>query len=313
MAGPIDEILADSRIIAAKELRAKHAARARAAQVRYAKYSRLFVLATALAALAGALILYGAGADATGAAGSGQLVDVAVPDASNEALEAATLAPTSEKLATFLSNAVVRTVLFVLQVASLALAAFSAEMLRETRVGLEWFNERRAAEAGRIEIFDKIWSIAKTKGIEAQGAAFDYFVAEQLNKQIEFHEKAEQRHAAGAGRSAVVGATIAALIAATGAIGVGGSVWIALAALVGVLSPVLLNALRGWRESTLDREKSERYRKAWVDLTRLSGETSEASAALASGDPRKAEDLIAKVHDVMRAEHEGWTPTTAKP
>lgn len=80
----------------------------------------------------------------------------------------------------------------------------------------------------------------------------------------------------------------------------------------GVLAPILMNALRSWRESTLDREKSERYRTAWVELKRLSAEADAARRALEAGDPALARDLVGRVHAVMSAESEAWTPTTNK-
>ena len=287
----LNDILSDSRVAAISDLRRNHGDRARDAQMRYRRFSRLFIAATAAAALAGAMILYGAGGEAAGATPGG----------------------TSSRLVEWLAVPRVRTLLFVVQVASLAGAAYAAEMLRETRVGSDWMEERRQAETLRVDLFDQIMAAAAEQGPEAERAAFAHFAEEQLASQLHHHATAEATHRRSAGRSAVWGGLIAAVVAASGAAGVGGPGWIAIAALIGVIAPIALNALRTWRESSLDREKSARYRATWVELRRLSAELDAATRALDQGDPALARDLVARVHAVMRAEHEGWTPTGAKP
>jgi hypothetical protein len=309
MTAILDDVLADTRVTSARDLRERRAARARDAQARYRAFTKLFILATLFAAIAGALILYGAGVEATGAA----------PAASAETATAAAesvqsgAATRSGLLAKTLSRPWPRTLLFIVQVLSLAAAAYAAEMLRETRVHDDWLTERREAERGRVGLFDRIIEVAGERGMEAQKEAFEYFVTKQLDKQMKFHADADQRHRLSAGRSAVWGGLLAAGIAATGASGVGGPTWIAIAALVGVLAPILMNALRNWRESTLDREKADRYRATWDELSRLSADVGAARRALDKSDPQPALDLVRRVHDVMRAENEAWTPSTGKP
>lgn len=283
MAELLDEILADSRVKALRDLRESHAARARDAQASHKGNSKIFIAATAMAAVAGALILYGSGREAT---------------------EATDL--WSDILFKAFADGWLRNGLFVIEIVALAAAAYAAEMMRETRSGIEWYAERRAAEIGRVDLFDTIMALAADKGVDAEQEAFDYFAEKQLESQMSYHQKSEAKHRTMAGRSAVIGAVVAALIAATGASGIGGPHWIAIAAFVGVIAPVFLNTLQSWRDLTLDRQHSERYRATWAELTRLSADVDNCSIGLAAGDPKPARDLVKKVHSVMRAENESW-------
>ena len=103
----------------------------------------------------------------------------------------------------------------------------------------------------------------------ATATAFADFLGTQLDGQIDFYVRAEARHSGEARRTATLGAAAAALVAAggatAGASGVGGEIWIAVAAGIGVVAPILVNAVRSWQEATLDREKAERYRTAYAD------------------------------------------------
>ncbi|MGL4960930.1 MAG: hypothetical protein ACRC67_06840 [Inquilinus sp.] len=103
---------------------------------------------------------------------------------------------------------------------------------------------------------------------------------EQLAKQVSFYADAERRHRRSASRSTVWGGVIAVGAAATGAAGIGGTIWTAFA------------ALRSWRESTLDREKAERYRATWGAPKVLSGEVDMAKQKLAQGDTAAADGLV---------------------
>jgi hypothetical protein len=276
-------VLADSRVRTLRDLYDSHERRATAAQRVFRQFSTLFIVATALASVSGALILYGTGA--------GEADPV---------------------LQRWLAQQPVRLILFVVEVAALAAAAFAAEMRREQKNDTEWLAERRAAERCRIAIWERIMAVAAETGPDAERAAFDRFVEEQLGVQMSYYASAEARHKRSASRSTVIGAVTAAAIAATGAAGIGGELWVAVAAFVGVVSPVLLNALRAWRDDTLDSEKAERYRAAWTELKRLEARGDEVRRALDAGEPKSARDFIDQVHAVLRQEHENWTPTAAR-
>ncbi|MGL4960929.1 MAG: hypothetical protein ACRC67_06835 [Inquilinus sp.] len=114
------------------------------------------VIATSIAAIAGALILYGAGGEAA-------------TQAAAATTQAA--APSNNTLIAWLSGQGLRTLLFIVQVAALAAAAYAAEILRETEVTADWLTKRRAAEQGRAELFDHIMSVAAEKGLETKRRA----------------------------------------------------------------------------------------------------------------------------------------------
>lgn len=293
----ITELLADSRVASAADLRNAHARRARVAQSNYKNYSRLLVIAGALATIAGALILLSFGTAPTD--------------------ELQGQEKTLARLQELLSLDWLRTILFCIEVGSLAGAAFALEMLRSTRAGAEWLSERQAAEEGRVTLFETIRTVAQLRDEEStdpaeahewERAAFEHFVEEQLKNQLMFHERSDQKHSKAAGLSAFFGAIVAAVIAAAGATGIGGHLWIVFAAFVGVVAPVILNALRQWQDRTLDQEKTQAYRKTWSALKSLAGDVDAARRALAENNPHIARDLITKVHKVMRAENEVWRP-----
>jgi hypothetical protein len=292
MRDALAEILADPRVATIAALRADNAARARKAQADHRRYTIGFVIATGLAAISGALVLYGAGGE---------------PEASPTDI--------SQTLFAWLSARPLRSALFALQATSLGLAAFAGYKLRSVGGEGDWFKERRAAELGRADLYDAIMKIGAKKGPAFERAAFAGFLDKQLDGQIRYYAGAEARHGVQATRTATIGASIAALVAAGGATagisGAGSDVWVALAAGIGVVAPILVNAVRSWQEATFDREKAERYRTAKELLMRLKAESAEAAQALAQGDSAPARNLVAQVHSVMREENGAWMPAKA--
>ncbi len=299
-----DELLNDSEVRAVTEIRQRSADKARAAKKAYERSGVAFIVAGAVATIAGALILLGTGAD--GAKDAAEAASRA-----REALTPATLA----SVQWYLSQPVLRSVLFIIEILALAVAAYNAEFLRSSKSEFTWVSERREAEAGRITKHDTIMACAQARDAKNPGTwtyeqvAFAHFVTDQLNEQLNHYANKEKAASEGAWKTVRIGAILAAVVAGVGATGTIGQWWMVIGAFVGVIAPVLMHGLTKYRDMKLDREQSEASAASWKVLREIAGDVDAATAALAAGNPEPAREIVAKTHACMKAENEAWMPT----
>ena len=281
MAG--DRIADDARVRAIETRRLVDEDEAQAAQLAYRRCTALFVVCSALAGISSGLILYGEGA--------GQSLSQ----------------DTSQGI--WLSQTSVRQSLFVVQAISLFGAALGSALLGLRNYANRWQQARERAEAGRVAQHAMIMEIASRRSGPAVVQAFDHMVANLLHPQIDYYLSRSREHAASATRLAWVTAAVLGLVAASGAVGASWSGWVTVVALTGVVSPVILTALRSWQEQALNDEKSSRYKAIWSELALLSGEVELSRKLLESGDSKAAFSLAERLFATLRDEHQGFRAT----
>ncbi|MEM9779669.1 MAG: DUF4231 domain-containing protein [Pseudomonadota bacterium] len=275
--GKISAVLKDPRVEAAQDIFDRHDRAANRAQHTFKRFSLIFILATAVASLTAALILFGS------SAGEG----------------------TTDPIARFLGTPNTRNMLFIVEVAALAIAAFAAHIQETRQHSARWTRERRAAEACRIEIFDTILTVAAEHDAKMQLAAFDHFISKQLDGQIAYFSASEARHDNRSSRFAMIGAAAATIVAIAGISGLSDA-WLPLAAMAGVIAPIFLTALNSWRDTGNDEEKAGRYGEVWTALRRLKGQTGLVRADFEAGNSAALHTFAQQVHDVLSAEIMGW-------
>jgi len=277
----LDQVLRDPRVEAVQDIFSQHDKRSMSAQRTHRRFALMFIAATALASLAAALILL--------ATGAGEDAGANTP-------------------LTTISQPSLRYLLFAVEVVALAVAAFASHIQETRQYNITWDRERRLAEGCRIELFDTFLSVAKEGDIKLQGAAFDHFVSHQLDNQLRFYNDTGVRHEQRTWGFAVVGALVAAVVAAAGVGGISEH-WLPLAALIGVVAPVFLTALNSWQNTTNDQEKAQRYAQTWTSLRRLKGQTGIVRNKLSKGDVDQMLAFVAEVHNILRDENVGWQPS----
>lgn len=277
--GDIKTVLQDARVMAVQDIMDHHEASAQDAQKASRNFSLIFILATSVAALAAALILFGAGA----------------AEADN-----------AHPIAEFINRDTVRNLLYVIEVGALAATAFAAHVQETRQHSARWGAHRRNAEETRIELYDTILAVAAQGDQSTKTAAFEHFLTGQLDGQLRYFERGKTRHDKRASRFALYGALIAVAVAVAGYGGYSDK-WLPAAALAGVIAPIFLTALNSWRDSGGDAEKAARYSDVWTSLRRLKGQSIVVRDALTNGDDDAATAFVVEVHDVLRNEINVWT------
>jgi len=275
----MNEILKDARVTAIGDILDRHDRMAGEAQKAFKNFSYVFIAGTMIAALAAALLLFGSG----------------VADAENP-----------HPLAALMAGQQIQTLLFAIEVGALAIAAFAAHVQESRQHISRWSSERKKAEEARIEMAETIFAIAMDADTDKKLAAFDHFVADHLDGQIDYFAKRQAQHDKRASRFAIYGAVVAFFVAVAGVSGYSDA-WLPVAALLGVLAPILMTALNSWRDTGNDGDKAARYSDVWVQLRRLKGQSEETKKQLAGGDDKAGAAYVAAVNAVLRDELSNWT------
>jgi hypothetical protein len=281
MAG--DRIADDARVRAIETRRLVDEDEAQVAQLAYRRCTALFVVCSAIAGISSGLILYGEGA--------GQSLSQ----------------PATEGM--WLSHTPARQYLFAIQAISLFGAALGSALLGLRDYANRWQRARERAEAGRVAQHALIMEIAGQLGGPALIQAFDHLVSNLLQPQIGYYLSRSREHAASATRLAWVTAVVLGLVAASGAVGASWSGWVTVVALTGVVSPVILTALRSWQQQALSDEKSSRYKTVWSELVLIAGEVEMSRKLLESGDSKAAFSVAERLFATLRQEHQGFRAT----
>lgn len=281
MAG--DRIADDARVRAIETRRLADEDEAQAAQLAYRRCTALFVVCSAIAGISSGLILYGEGA--------GQSLSQ----------------PATEGI--WLSHTPVRRLLFAVQAIALFGAALGSALLGLRDYANRWQRARERAEAGRVGQHALIMELAGKRGGPALIEAFDHLVSNLLQAQIGYYLSRSREHAASATRLAWVTAVVLGLVAASGAVGANWSGWVTVVALTGVISPVILTALRSWQQQALSDEKSSRYKTVWSELILIAGEVEMSRKLLESGDDTAAFSLVKRLVATLKQEQQGFRVT----
>lgn len=302
-AAELHDILEDTRISGYFEMRAEASADAERAQSTFARMSLIAIIGAAMATLASALLLYGAGAGGEDAAAAA--ADAAAAVGAKDVAVAQALAEFVHKHRFFIIG---------VQVIGAFLAAFATYRLSAEDFVKKWTDNRRRAEELRRQIFTEMFNKVAAhedagKPPDENGAlsqVFEFFRRFQVDLQMRFYQKAALRSERSSSRLSWTAAGLAGLTGITGIIaGLGGAALV-IAAFLGIALPVMLSAAQSWRALNLFGDKTKAYGKARDELQTLALDVSNIRALAANGDKAKVREFVDKVHEVMANENTNW-------
>ncbi|MCV3272813.1 hypothetical protein [Roseobacter sinensis] len=282
----------DPRFREIKTRRAHAAAKARGAQAAYRRCMSAFVLATALSALLGGLLLLGF-------------------EASGERLEeggaSAGLVAQFQDLA-----AVYRTPLGILQALALGAAAVFAFLLNESRFAAKWIANRTKAEADRGVLYRTALEVAHGQGPEVFAHTGRYVYEAFVQGQMSYLRKAAADHESRSSRLALVGALVLGLGVVASSLGsLGSPSLVVIAAFLGVMSPALLAGVKSWREMSFDRERSSLHETTLHQLSPLSADAARLTQAADDGDLTAALEYVDEVIAVLTGDTQAFVNLAA--
>lgn len=273
------EITEDPRYRRVRDERERHAAVARASQAQYRWLTRVFVIASAIAAIAGGLVLYGT---------------EAAPDARNPLVRA------------LADGSAVRIGLIVVQGFGLAAAAGSGYLLGRREPGKRWVTARLKAEDGRLAIAERALQIAHEKGPEAFHEAGAWFIA-FLEGQLSHLDASARRRDRSALRGLIFAAVLTGLAALAGVLsGFESKTIVVVLAILGVGVPALTAAVEKWGEATADSKRAALHGETWTALNALRDDVPGFEAAVLAQDFDSAMIFANRVFAVLREDHTGF-------
>lgn len=273
------EITNDPRYRRAHDERERHAAEARSSQALYLRMTQIFVMASAIAAIAGGLVLYGT--DATPNTGDTTQVH-------------------------WLAGGTVRTGLIILQGLGLAAAAGSGYLLGRREPRKRWVSARLRAEDGRLTLAARALSIGHEKGADTFRQAGAWFIG-FMEDQLRHLDKSAQRRGNAAFRGIVVASMLAGLAALAAALtGFDSQTLVVALAIFGVSVPALTAAIEKWGEATADGKRADLHNASWSALNALRDDVPKFQAAVDSNDLDNAMAFADRVFQVLRNDHAGF-------
>lgn len=283
------QIFEDPKFKRAYNEREEHAAAARTAQDSYKAMMRLFIAATTITAILGALSLYG---------------DVK-PSAEAKVV--------GTHFKDYFSRDVVRVGLHVLQFVAVVVAGFSAFMMANRRYLDNWREHRKLAEEGRLKRAKVALEQGHAKGPVAFQAAGQFLVDDLVTGQIEWLTKAIEKHDKHSLWQTVVTGGVLAMaggapvLMAAGASGLSGlSGLVLFGALAAVVAPALIAGFRSWSDATGSAERVTLHKATKSMLRDAEGHRADLDAAIAAHDLAGALAYAEKVFAALRTDVEGF-------
>ena len=286
MTGLPPEITGNSRFRRVQDDRARDAAKARAAQALYLRLTRLFVIGSTVAAIAGGLVLYGAEAS---------------PDAESPLL-----------VRWLADGSPARIGLIVLQALGLAAAAGGGYLLGRREPGKRWIAARLRAEEGRLELARRALTIGHEAGPEAFRGAGTWFLS-FIEDQLRHLDTSARRR----DRASFYGLVLAALLAALGALasaltGFNSRTLVVVLAIFGVGVPALTAAVERWGEATAAGKRATLHENSLSALSALRDEAPAFNIAIDAHDLGGAMRFADRAFDILRKDHEGFSTIQGK-
>jgi len=276
-------ILTDPDYLHTYEQREQSAAVARAAQAAYRNLIAGFITSTCIAAVVGGLVLYGADAPLT-----------------SDAAQSATLKA-------FMASQPIQVTLRVVQALAVAAAAFCAFALNARDYATSWRENREKAESGRCERARVALRVGHTHGQVEFKAAGDWVIADLMDGQIKYLDKAIASHESRAFRLTLLGGAVIAVAAGGPIIAAAGlPPLVLIGALAAVVTPALLAGFKSWGEVTGSSDRV-RLHKATRDLLRdILRRRREFDQALAANDLAPVLAYVDEVCAALRTDVEGF-------
>lgn len=272
-------ITEDPRYARVHEERERHAAEARAAQARYLGFTRIFIIGSAVAAIAGGLVLYGT---------------------------EATVKPDNPVLVNLLADGPVRIALIILQGLGLAAGAGSGYMLGKRNPAKRWVSARLRAEDGRLQLAGRALKIGHEAGPDAFRLAGSWFVS-FIEGQLNHLDKSARSRDSASFRAMAFAAVLAALAALASVMtGFDSKTLVVILAIFGVGVPALTAAAEKWGEASADGERADLHKATWSALSALRDDLPAFQAAIDAHDLISAEEFADRVFVALRQDHEGF-------
>lgn len=142
--------------------------------------------------------------------------------------------------------------------------------------------------------------------------AFEFFRRYQLDLQIGFFNRSQERHGSTGTALAWATALLAGFAAAAGALGGRGGTALVVSAFLGIGVPILLSAAQSWQAANRDREKAAAYEKAAAALETIKLDLDAVRAGADRGEVAAVRDFVSRVHLVLTSENEAWVPAARK-
>ena len=256
--------------------------RARKAQLAFRTYTIVFIIMTAVAAIASGLVLYG--------------------------IEVAEVAEVAEAPSPMLLEAVrtgwVRTTLIWIMAISLAVVSFCEFMNQSRNYGKRHVENRVKAETLRWERERVALRLGHTRGV-LKGAAQNFLAF--IDEQIRHASMSTRRFSSIAWMSAILGAVLSAVAAFFGAIGIvkNPSV-IAYVALAGVCIPAITAAVKAWAEFEGGSRRMDIQTSTHEKLLEKKGESQRFRDAVEANDIDAASAYQEEVIDILKADLDGF-------
>lgn len=261
-----------------REVREHHAQKARDAKTWFIRLKAIVVIGTALAAIAGGLLLLGL---ETGAA--------------NDEVRLRVFADKDTRL-----------YLLLFQGLCLAAVTGSTVFLNRMDYPRQQVDSRLKAEEGRLSLARMTLEISHAAGPAVFGKAADWFGG-FIDGQIGHLKNSAEDHKA----ANLIVVIVIAVIAMVGTLGTAfagvDSYWIiALVALIGVLSPALNAALTSWGDATMSNERAKLHEASWLALSKVRGRDAELKAAVEQHNLEAALTYAEEAFTILRADHRGF-------
>lgn len=301
-AADLKSILELERVKTLFTMRTDASSKASNAQKSFKRATAAVIAGGALAAVASALLLYGAGS------GAGAATPAAPPEKINEWVLA------------WVSRS--RIEIIALQVLGLAVSAVAAVVLSQLKYADVWAENRKKAEGLRPDIFNTVLDEAQKRVKVQPGTpdpdgpicqAMEFFRRYQHQLQIAYYNEGSERHWSANVRWTWVAAGLAAVAAVIGPIGGLGSFAQAVGAFLGIAVPILIGSVQSWRVASGDSDKAAAYATAGAalqEIMRTEVDTVRERAAMADAAAVRA--YFDKVHLVMTTERDAWKATGTK-
>jgi len=289
-AGPLVRVLRTEGVKAARTLFGDADAEACSIQAEYRRYGVRFIVLTAIAAIAAAIVLY-------------------LPAAPNshETL------PVPREVADLL-----RYVFVGVSVLAGALAIHYKTRLGSQKLFDDWMLQRANAEHHRNQYFERIFATpdpdagrggSAVEELDLASLRFEYFRRYQFDLQINYfttrgrlHEKAAKKLIGLEGILAAIGAGVAAILAVKELLGDFATV----IALIGVVVPTLVSARSSFSMLSQDQLHGARYRANRELLISKGPELDVARAALEAHREDEARAFVGSVNGILEREIEIW-------
>ncbi|KPJ90650.1 MAG: hypothetical protein AMJ53_13185 [Gammaproteobacteria bacterium SG8_11] len=212
---------------------------------------------------------------------------------------------------------IIRQGLLLVQVLCIAGSVAAKYQIHSNNSFINWQQSRTAAETARIELFETVCGLRKDSPKEtAQGdelpllpLQLEYFLRYQLRVQLNYYNQRGEQHKKAARQYVTIGSAIT-FIATVGA-SLGGMAadfgdWVSVAALAGLVAPVLLAAQTSLSRLNQDERNAARYAITHRHLQNYEKKADTIREFANADNVDGVHAYIRSVNELISVEHKEW-------